>query len=498
MNHAKDRIGSLRGGFAVSAFVVFAIILSAAFSPTLVAQDFDFARLNDRAQEHTVIVKATVSMSMGNEPFETKVRGIGVLVTEDGLVIVNASLIDFGSGMPAYFGVSGGFDVFNLTVSTLSGESYGAEWLGIDRLTGVGFLRVRDPESPKFKPISFSTRKSYSVGEWVALFYLLPDYVEPPLGADIGMITALLTEPERAPLVIGFSETQINSALYDQQGRAIGILSEVANPRNAAEFIDPSAYLSSLGGGMGAYPMLGILSPERLKPLIENPPKPGKKHRGWLGVSYQALNEEIAEYWGLDIEGGVIINEVVKNSPADKAGVLVGDILYAINDEPLKVTREENVGIFSRRIGEFGPGSVTELQALRADESGEFHKVDLIAELVEAPITSAEADTYDDERFDFKARNLVFNDYLYYNLDQDEFQGVWVSEVQSGGWAELGGLFPGDIVQLVNGVAVSTVLELESEMRQIAEQKLSEVIFFVWRDNKTLFVNIKPDWSDDS
>jgi len=213
-------------------------------------------------------------------------------------------------------------------------------------------------------------------------------------------------------------------------------------------------------------------------------------------VSFQALNKDLAEYWKLDAKGGVVVNEVVKNSPAEKAGLQVGDVIVAINDDTLDVNREENVRNFSRTVAELGAGAVTEFQALRRNPDGSFKRVDLVVELANSPITSDEAETYEDKSFEFKVRNLVFNDYLGYNLDQDTFKGVWVSEVNSGGWASLANLYPGDIVQSINGKSISSVAEARSALQEIEEQKSAEVVFLVWRDNKTLFVNIRPNWND--
>ncbi|HSH00003.1 MAG TPA: PDZ domain-containing protein, partial [candidate division Zixibacteria bacterium] len=297
--------------------------------------------------------------------------------------------------------------------------------------------------------------------------------------------------------VVGFGESQKNSPLFDERGRVVGILGDIANPNAQGDMMDPGAFMQALGGGMGGYAMLGIISPERLKPLIAEPPERGKKTRGWLGVSYQALNKELTEYWGLDVEGGVILNEVVKNSPAEQSGAQVGDILIAVNGEALKVFREENVRVFGRTISELGVGAMAELTVLRRSPVG-FDTLDLIATLSQAPLTSTEAETYEDKHFEFKVRNLVFNDYLWYNLDQETFTGVWVSEVTPGGWAELGGLLPRDIVQLVNGEEVTNVEEMRQAMTAISAERLEEVVFFVWRDNKTLFVNIKPNWKDGS
>ena len=200
----------------------------------------------------------------------------------------------------------------------------------------------------------------------------------------------------------------------------------------------------------------------------------------------------LREYVDIDIPVQELANRLTM------AGVEVGDIVLAVNGEPMNLDREESLVVFRRIISELGANAVVEFDILRRSGEDKFEPHTLVVELGEAPLTSAEAETHEDDRFEFKARNLVFNDFLNYNLDPERFKGVWVTEVNSGGWASLGGLQAGDIVQLINGVEVDSVEKLREEMNNIREREAGEVVFFVWRDNKTLFVNIKPNWEDES
>lgn len=486
------RPGSL--GFCSIRFFSPFVLVFFGLSSLIFAQNFDFKKLNKKAEKYTVIVNATVAVSMGSEPFESKVRGLGIVVNDKGLVIVDAELIDFSSGLSSIYGGSSSFEVVRMNIQTLDGRKFPARWIGSDRFSGVGFCQIDAGGS--FDHVTFRPRDDFRVGEWVALFFLLPDYVEPPLAADVGMITAVLAEPETSPLLVGFSETQTNSVIYDERGDAVGVLGAVAN--RSGDLGDPATFLGNLGASFSGYNMLGILTAERLNPLINDPPRSGRKNRGWLGVSFQALSKDIADYWGLDAKGGVILNEVIKNSPAALAGVEVGDIVLAVNGEPMNLDREESLVVFRRIISELGANAVVEFDILRRSAEDKFEPHTLVVELGETPLTSVEAETHEDDRFEFKARNLVFNDFLNYNLDPERFEGVWITEVNSGGWASLGGLQAGDIVQLINGVEIGSVEKLREEMNKIREREAGEVVFFVWRDNKTLFVNIKPNWEDES
>jgi len=62
--------------------------------------------------------------------------------------------------------------------------------------------------------------------------------------------------------------------------------------------------------------------------------------RGWLGVSMQDMTQELAESFGLEQPNGALIAGVLKDGPADKAGIKAGDIMIAISGKPLKNSSE--------------------------------------------------------------------------------------------------------------------------------------------------------------
>ena len=69
-----------------------------------------------------------------------------------------------------------------------------------------------------------------------------------------------------------------------------------------------------------------------------------------------------------------------------------------------------------------------------------------------------------------------------------------MSELKQGGLADLEGLMLGDIIQSIDGTQVGSIDDVKAAMSSINEKKPAEIIFFVWRDKKTMFVNIKTDW----
>ncbi|HWR81936.1 MAG TPA: PDZ domain-containing protein [Candidatus Deferrimicrobium sp.] len=451
------------------------------------AQEFDFAQLERQARTFTVIIDMKLEMSFGIQTADHQERFLGTIVTEDGLVLFNGALLGENMGaMAAPFTVK--TTPTRISVTTLDGHKYEAGYIGVDRFTQIGFIRIIGAENERFTPVQFRKERHFRAGEWVALYMLLPEFVSPPFAADIGMVSSVIESPEYFPLTVGFSPIQMTSVLFDEDLEPIGVLGALANPSRGS---DAGGMLESFD--QSAIPLLGVIVGERLEGLIAAPPVKGQPDRGWLGITLQALTEDMAEFWGLPVSEGIIVNDLVANSPAEQAGLKVADIIYQVNDQPVQVDKEEELPIFQRFIAEFGPDASIDLSILRRN-AGVFDTLTLTAQLSKAPLAAAEAPTYDVAQLEFKVRELVFADLLFFKLAPNAIKGVVVSELKSGGLAELGGLELGDIIQRIGNTAVASTEEVRAAFESLAVEHPAEIVFFVWRSNQTLFVNVKTDW----
>ncbi len=459
-------------------------------APTTSAQLFNFEKLEQQVRQFTVIIEMKVEMSFGMNSTEQEETLLGTLVSDDGLVIFNGNTVAAEHSFANLGGMTIRTSPTSIEVRTLDGETYDGEYIGVDRFTKIGFLRINDFDAKTLKPVSFVDNGDAKIGQWLALYMLLPDFIEPPLGADIGMVSTLVKEPEKFTLTVGFNPLQMTSVLFNERGQPVGVLGTLSNP--SAGGLD--------GGMMGGFddfgiPLLGVITAERIARLVESPPQKGEVDRGWLGITLQALTLDLIDYWNLDLGGGIIVNNIVSNSPAAESGLEVGDIIYEVNGLPVLVDKEERLPIFQRMISDMGPGAGVEFSVLRGIESETGpDRMKMTATLAEAPMAAADAPEYENDALEFHVRDLVFADYLFYNRDRDEFNGAVVSELQSGGLAQVGGLRIGDVIQRIGDEPVEDVQDVEGIMERIEEQKPREVIFFVWRNNQTMFVNVRTDW----
>jgi serine protease Do len=284
---------------------------------------------------------------------------------------------------------------------------------------------------------------------------------------------------------------QVGTVLYDEAGVPVGILGVMNNP--ASQSLDLDRMYQSLSRADESIPLIGVIGADKLNELIKDPPKRGKLDRGWLGIYLQALTSDIADYWKIKTSGGIIINEVAKDSPADSAGLKTGDIICSLNGSALDINKEENIPLFQKQISDMGAGTPINLGILRRRD-GTTDSLNVKVFLAATPITPAEAATYKDTNLEVTVRDMVFADYNLYKLNRGLFKGVYVKEVEAGGLASIADLAPGDIIQSIGGEEIASVTDARAVLEKIAKEKPKEIVVFIWRDNKTQFVNIKTDW----
>jgi serine protease Do len=96
---------------------------------------------------------------------------------------------------------------------------------------------------------------------------------------------------------------------------------------------------------------IGFAIPINLaRKVMEDLVKKGKVTRGWLGVGIQPLTPELSKSFGVGAEG-VLVNQVMPKSPAEAAGLKVGDLILAIDGKPLKDPRDLQRAIAEAEIG---------------------------------------------------------------------------------------------------------------------------------------------------
>lgn len=243
---------------------------------------------------------------------------------------------------------------------------------------------------------------------------------------------------------------------------------------------------------------------ERLATVVKLGPQPPDEktteaRKAWFPAGTQVLTAPLAEALGLAGKTGVIVTQVYpvvappagEASPTSTAGgsaLEVGDIILAMDGDPIPASQPEDIQVFPHMVRQRKIGAVVELTVVRAGK-----EMKLAVKLLARPPEGRELAEYKDEAFEFTAREISFQDRLDHQWKPD-VAGAVVSSVESGGWAALAGLKGGDLVIAVDGKPVGNVAAMKAAMEEVARRRAPHVTVQVRRGVHTMFVELEPAW----
>jgi len=212
--------------------------------------------------------------------------------------------------------------------------------------------------------------------------------------------------------------------------------------------------------------------------------------KAWLPVETQVITRDIARTLGDEALTGFRVTRIYPGSTAEKAGLLVGDLILAVDGMELEADAPEDYEELPVLIRQYKVGASAELSIKR---NGETKTVPV--ELIAAPKLDREMKKYRDDSFEFTVRDITFFDRAREEWEEDK-TGVLVEEIKSGSWAALGMLGVSDLIMEVNGDTVVDVDWFEQKMDAIATEKPKTVVFKVMRGIYTLFLQFEPQWEE--
>ena len=219
---------------------------------------------------------------------------------------------------------------------------------------------------------------------------------------------------------------------------------------------------------------------------IEDPGLEAQK--AWLPVATQAIARDLAEQVGSPNLNGVRVTQVYTNSTAEKAGLKVGDLILALDGDPILASQPGDEEVLNTMVRQYKVGTTAALTVQRGAD-----KLSLSVELVRSPKLEREMKKYRDDDFEFTARDMTFFDKVREEWPQEQ-PGALVTEVKEGGWAALGRLANSDIITAVDGALVTDVLSLKEKMKSVAAGRHKTVVLRVERGVHTLYLELEPNW----
>ncbi len=264
-----------------------------------------------------------------NVPQQSSSLGSGVIVSHDGYILTNHHVVESAD---------------DIEVALADGRTAKGHIVGSDPDTDLAVLKV---ELGKDLPaITFGQSDQAHVGDIVLA-------IGNPFGVGQTVTMGIVSALKRNHLGLSTFENFIQTdaainpgnsggALVDAEGNLLGINSAIYSPN---------------GGSLG----IGFAIPtSTAKKVMEQIIQNGSVTRGWVGIAVQELTPELAESFKLKDTQGVLIAEVVRGSPADKAGIKAGDILTSIDGKPMTDSTT-----MLETISALPPGKVAMLKLLR-------------------------------------------------------------------------------------------------------------------------------------
>lgn len=226
-----------------------------------------------------------------------------------------------------------------------------------------------------------------------------------------------------------------------------------------------------------------------LKPKPEDDEDPPREvPKAWIGVATQPVIDKLARQLGHPDQLGYRITRVYPRSLAAKSDLRVGDIITALNDQPLRPRGMQDAGLFARQLRKLEIDDQAKLTILRDGAS-----VTVDVKLERTRISQQEARRDRNRDFEMTVREITFFDRDDNRWDE-KVKGVIVEQVESAGWCGLGGVQPGDLIIRINDKPIAGLKSYRRTMEQITKDQPQRVVFVVLRGVQTRFQFVEPDW----
>ncbi|MFO0975749.1 MAG: Do family serine endopeptidase [Planctomycetaceae bacterium] len=380
----------------------------------------------------------------GESPGVATGEGSGFIFDSSGLIMTNSHV------------VRGADEVF---VSLADGTEYKATDIRMDDFADVAVVRIDAGRKLPFLPLGDDTQME--IGDWVLAF-------GSPFGLDRTVTQGIISAKSRGLKNLPSRQEFIQTDAAINPGNSGGPLVNLKG-----EVIGINTAIETRSGG---YDGVGFAVPVSLAQWVSDQlMKDGKVRRAYLGVTPKELDSQLVSALELQSRKGVIVEEVRKNSPAEKAGVAVEDVIIRLNGRDIE-NRQQLIATAERlKIGESYP-----IVVLRDGK-----EVELQVTAAEFPVEVAESGTRIE---DLGAEVQTLTPELARELEIDGEEGVVVTNVARNSPAAQIGLRPGFVIARIGKTDITTVKDLEEGLK--AAKDRGQLVLLIKTPNGTQLISV--------
>ena len=382
--------------------------------------------------------------------FKERSLGSGVIVSNDGYIVTNNHVVE-------------GADDIKVVLSDK--REFKGKVVGADSRSDIAVVKISAKDLPA---LGWANSDKLRPGEMVMA-------VGAPFGLTQTVTTGIISAVGRVNVGITDYEDFIQTDAAINPGNSGGALVNMK-----AEIVGINTAIFSRTGG---YQGVGFAVPSNMaRKVMESLVKTGKVVRGWLGVSVQDLTPQLARQFGAKENEGALVGEVMKDSPAEKAGLKRGDVIVAVSG-----SRVQDAGHLRNLVAGMAVGAKVKLDVIR--DKKEVHIEAVVGELpkeVQAK-EGGESPEGPTALAGVAVQDLTPEMAGKLDLDKDT-RGVVVMSVEQGSAADEAGLQRGDVIMSINREPVKNLKGYNGIISKLG--KGEPVLLLINRQGSALWMSI--------
>ena len=368
-----------------------------------------------------------------------KSLGSGFLISKDGYIVTNDHVVR---------------DAESIQVKLSNDKVYDAKVVGGDPKSDIAVIKISAADLPA---AVLGDSDKLDVGQWAIA-------IGNPFGLDRTMTVGVISATGRTNMGIETYENFIQTDASINPGNSGGPLLNVYG-----EVIGINTAIVAAGQGIGfAIPI------NMAKPIFSQLIQKGSVSRGYMGVTIQPVTEELAQSFGLKHTKGALVNDIIKGSPADKAGIHQGDVITVLNGTEVK-----DPSHLQRLVAEAGIGKAARVTVFRDGKA------------VELSMTLASADTAPKQRREQSGGKQQGGEADLLGLvveDSEQGEGVVVVDAARGGAAAEAGIRRGDLIVSINRKRVTNSADYA---RAIQSNRSGNLTVLVRRGDTSIYFALR-------
>ena len=384
----------------------------------------------------------------GGQPSEVKSLGSGFVISPDGYILTNQHVVK---------------DADEIVVRLQDRRELVAKVVGSDKRSDIALLKI---EANNLPVLNIGSSEGLKVGAWVLA-------IGSPFGFDHSVTAGIVSAKGRSlpsDNYVPFIQTDVainpgNSGgpLFNMEGQVVGVNSQI---------------YSRTGGSMGISFAIPI---EVAMKVVDQLKTSGHVSRGWLGVQIQDVTRELAESFGMKKPQGALVSKVLPKSPAEAAGIQIGDIITECNKQEIISSATLPPLVGNAKIGE-----TAALTLIRQGQTKEVQvKIGILPEEDEPVASAPEVGGKEVNRLGISVSGLTAEQREQLEVKQN---GLLVQDVKPGPALDAG-IRRGDVILRIQDQLIKDVKQFNDVVKGLPKGK--SIAILVQRRGGSQFLALK-------